>query len=102
MCKLRHKLCNNQNFPSGNQNFCNYFFLRNFTNYDIFPQVSENIIIGVFPYSFLFPTVTFRMSRNMCKLRHELCKAKKGVGMTFTWLTEAVGKCSVVSCSEVK
>ena len=26
----------------------------------------------------------------MCKLRHKLCNAKKGVRPTFTWLDEAL------------
>ena len=37
----------------------------------------------------LFSTLSSRMSKNMCKLRHKLRNAKKGVGQTITWSNEA-------------
>ena len=54
-----------------------------------FPQVWDQITKTVFSkYFFLFSTLSFRMSNNMCIWRHKLCNSKTGVGPTFTWSNE--------------
>ena len=88
MCKLHHKSCSGQNLSPWSPNFRNNNFLSNFM--DKLGRFSTNLTPNDQNsfFSLLCPTLSSRMSRNMCKLRHKLGNAKKGVGQTFRWSNE--------------
>ena len=90
MRKLRHKVCNGQNFPMKVRILQIIIFkvtLR--TILAIFPQVWDLITRTVFSkYFFLFSILNSRMSKNMYIWRHKLCNSKTGVGQSFTWSNE--------------
>ena len=86
-CILRHKLRNGKNLPPWSQNLRNDCFLNIFMDYlghlstNLKPHDQNSFFLKFFSSS--FSNLSYRMSRNMCKLRHKLRNAKKAVGPTF-------------------
>ena len=90
MCKLRHKVRNDQNLPNESPNFRNFFCLDNFMDnlVHFFTSLRQHYHF-FFIFFFCFSTLKSRMSRNMCIWHHKLCNVKMGVGLTFTWSNDA-------------
>ena len=83
MCKLRHKLRNSKKILLEVQISEIIFFQAiNQTILDIFSQILDHITKTVFSNLFLlFFTLSFKMYRNMCKLRYKLRNVKNLVAL---------------------
>ena len=81
MCKLRHKLCNSQNVTTWNQKFRRRKNSQKFySQFRPFFHKSETALSKHFFWAFCSVfTLSSRMFRNMCILRHKFCYPKNGV-----------------------
>ena len=87
MCKLHHKMSNNQNVPPLKFKFSNYIFASNLDHFSTNLRSHYQNIFFSKPFFLLFSNVSFKISWSMCKSRHNLSNANNhnrgAIGLTW-------------------